>query len=139
MTELKMPEDQIYCKSPVNDNMVKITAIFGDARAANVYLATHAEEDVIYQADSLVFIANICDLGKGMSIITAKNLKQGQTIYHVTRKNADGTAMRAKVTSVKTWKTRPLEVIIKWKRGLYEFGTFDHTELLEITDKEPSV
>ena len=73
-----------------------------------------------------------------MDLKTAKALKQGQEIYHKTLKNADGTTPRmAKVTSVKTWKTRPNEVLVKIKRGLYQYGTINETEICQITDKAP--
>lgn len=71
-----------------------------------------------------------------MDLKTAKNLKQGQTVWHMTKINADGTAMRAKVTSIKTWKTRPDEIIVRVKRGLKEFAEFHEYELNHITDDE---
>ena len=138
MTVLDMPEDQIYCKSAVNGHMIKVTSIFESVIDANHYLEKNPKEGVIYQADNLVFCANIEDLGvKGMTLEMAKNLKQGQEIYHTSRKNADGTPMRCKVTSIKTWVTRPEEVLVKFKRGLYEYGTIDQTELDNITHIEP--
>ncbi len=73
-----------------------------------------------------------------MDLITAKNLKQGQEIYHIIKKNADGvTPMKAKVTSVKIWKRSPKRVLVKFKRGLYEYGSMDENELTNITDKCP--
>jgi len=45
-----------------------------------------------------------------MNVQTAKNLKPYDVVYHTSKRNTDGTAMRARVTSVKTWKTRPNEV-----------------------------
>lgn len=65
--------------------------------------------------------------------------EKGQEIYHVTKKNADGTPMRGKVTSVKIWKTKPDKVLVKFKRGLYEYGTIDETELHNITHIEHAV
>lgn len=72
-----------------------------------------------------------------MTLEEAKNLKQGQIIYAVTdapvfnRKglNADGSKMRYKVTSVKTWKTRPDEVLVKVKHGLYEYAKINEKEI----------
>lgn len=61
--ELKQPEDQIYCKSPVNGKMIKITAIFENILDVNIYLEKHPKEGVIYQADHVAFCANINDLG----------------------------------------------------------------------------
>jgi len=48
----------------------------------------------------------------------AKGLRNGSTILFVTR---FGDVARAKVTSVKTWKTRPGDVDVSLKFGLYEF------------------
>jgi hypothetical protein len=73
-----------------------------------------------------------------MDLETAKNLKKGQEVYSKTMKNADGTPRMAKVTSVKTWKTRPDEVLVKTKRGLYEYGEINEIEIHQITDVEPS-
>ena len=64
-----------------------------------------------------------------MTIDEAKALQYHDYIHHVTRKNADGTPMRARVTSVKTWKTRPNEVRIGYKRGMYETGHIREYEL----------
>ena len=51
----------------------------------------------------------------------AKSLKHGDHVHHVSAKNADGTPMRWHVTGkVKTWKTRPDEVKVPVKRGMYE-------------------
>jgi hypothetical protein len=72
-----------------------------------------------------------------MLINEAKELRIGQTVYHTSKKNADVTAMRAKVTSIKTWKTRPFNVEVHVKRGLYEFAVFYEDELLELTTTEP--
>lgn len=72
-----------------------------------------------------------------MKLETAKTLKQGQMIYHTSKKNADGTAMRARVTSVKNWKRSPDRVEVRCKRGLYDYATFNETELDQITDVEP--
>jgi len=72
-----------------------------------------------------------------MNLAEAKHLRTGQYIYSKTKRNSDGTAMRARVTSVKTWKTRPLEVEVHYKRGMYEYGTFKASELGEITTHEP--
>ena len=33
-----------------------------------------------------------------------------------------GKIAQVKITSVKTWKTRPNELLIGWKYGLYEYG-----------------
>ena len=61
----------------------------------------------------------------------AKRLRAGDYLHHIELKNADGTPQRFRVTSVKTWKTRPDQVRIGLKRGLYEFYRIDQTELKE--------
>ena len=68
-----------------------------------------------------------------MNIKQAKQLTQGQLVYHVTKKNADGSPMRAKVTSIKTWKRSPERVEVRVKRGLYEYATFTENELDQLT------
>ena len=64
-----------------------------------------------------------------MTLKQAKTLKQGDYIHSVSQKNADKTPMRAKITSIKLWKTRPDEIRINYKHGLYDYGFFDETEL----------
>ena len=52
----------------------------------------------------------------------AKELKPGTILYHKNVKNADGTALRAKVNGkVQTWKTRPLDYLIPMKHGLKDY------------------
>jgi hypothetical protein len=67
-----------------------------------------------------------------MNINEAKALKNGDMVHHVSRKNADGTPMRARVTSVKTWKTRPDDVEVHVKHGMYDYAVFSAYELHEI-------
>lgn len=58
-----------------------------------------------------------------VTIQQAKKLKHGQTLHHKTMRNADGTPMRARVTGkVQTWKTRPQEVKVPLKHGMYDTG-----------------
>jgi hypothetical protein len=64
-----------------------------------------------------------------MNLQTAKTLKQGQMIYHATKKNVDGTPMRARVTSIKTWKREPEKIIVSVKHGLYDYAKFTEDEL----------
>lgn len=71
-----------------------------------------------------------------MTIQEAKNLKIGQLIYSTHKKNADGTPMRAKVLSVKTWKRSPEKVLVSVKHGLYDYVKFNKYQLDEITNKE---
>ena len=67
-----------------------------------------------------------------MTLSEAKSLTSGSYINHVTKKNHDGTPMRARVTSVKTWKTRPNEVRVSVKHGLRDYATFNEYELDQI-------
>lgn len=68
-----------------------------------------------------------------MNLQQAKMLKQGQMVYHTWKKNADGSPMRAKVTSVKVWKRSPERVEVRVKHGLYDYAVFDENSLQEIT------
>lgn len=53
----------------------------------------------------------------------AKKLEHGDIIYHKTYRNADKTPERWKVNGwPRTWKTRPLEILVPLKHGLYSFG-----------------
>jgi hypothetical protein len=74
-----------------------------------------------------------------MTLSEAQSLKPGTTVYHVTKKNADGSAMRAKVLSVKTWKTRPTDVLISVKHGMYDYAKFNQNELDQLSIVEPIV
>ena len=67
-----------------------------------------------------------------MTLQEAKALKPYDMIHHVSKKNADGTAMRARVTSVKTWKTRPNDVEVHVKHGMYDYAVFSQFELDQI-------
>lgn len=71
-----------------------------------------------------------------MNIETAKGLKQGQMVYHTIKRNADGSPMRAKVTSVKTWKRSPDRVEIGLKHGLYDYAKFNETDIHHIETDE---
>lgn len=71
-----------------------------------------------------------------MTIDQAKNLRAGEIIYHVTRADTTG-PMKAKVTSVKTWKRSPDRIEIRYKRGMYEFGTLFPQDLPEFTTERP--
>jgi len=64
-----------------------------------------------------------------MTLIDAKMLQKGDLVQHVSKKNADGTPMRAKVTLIKTWKTRPECIELHLKHGLYDYAVFGEYEL----------
>jgi hypothetical protein len=71
-----------------------------------------------------------------MNIETAKTLKTGQIVYHTEKKNKDGSAMRAKVTSIKTWKRNQSRIEIGLKHGLYDYAKFDQDEIQYLSLKE---
>lgn len=64
-----------------------------------------------------------------LTLDAAKNLARGQWIYSTTSNNSKGDAHRVRVTSVKTWKTRPNEVLIGAKFGLYRYLKISEAEL----------
>ena len=59
----------------------------------------------------------------------AKNLKPGTILYSMFNKNKKGEPQKWKVTSVKTWKTRPDDVLVKLQHGLYSYGNINHHDL----------
>ena len=60
----------------------------------------------------------------------AKSLKFGDILYSTLHKNADGTPQRWRVNGVvKVWKTRPDEVKVPVKRGLYSYDYLTHNDL----------
>lgn len=74
---------------------------------------------------------------KASGVVNPKTVAQYGHIYHKTQKKADGTACSVKVTSVKTWKTRPGEFEIGWKYGLKQYGTITPRNADEWTTIEP--
>lgn len=67
-----------------------------------------------------------------MYLTEAKNLKAGDYVHTPNRYNADGTPMRARVTSVKIWKREPARIEVRVKRGMREFATFTSANLSDI-------
>ena len=67
-----------------------------------------------------------------MDINAAKKLTAGDFIHTPARFNTDGTPMRARVTSIKTWKRSPDRVEVRCKHGMYDHARFDETELDQI-------
>lgn len=67
-----------------------------------------------------------------MTLKQAKLLKQGDYVHHVTKLNADNTPMRAKVTSIKTWKRSPSKIVVSVKHGMYDYAKFNEYTLNEI-------
>lgn len=64
-----------------------------------------------------------------ITLAQAKALRSGTTLYSTRSYNRQAQPHRVKVTSVKTWKTRPDAVLVKWKFGLYDYGSFDQSQL----------
>lgn len=71
-----------------------------------------------------------------MTLAEAKTLKKGDMVYHITHRQSTG-PWRARVTSVKTWKTRPNEVEVHLKHGLYQYPIIYTLDLPNFTIKEP--
>ena len=64
----------------------------------------------------------------------AKELQHGVTVHHVSATNADGTPQRFRVSGKpKTWKTRPNEVKVPVKRGMYENGYLTQDNISEFS------
>jgi len=64
----------------------------------------------------------------------AKALKNGDHIHHNTATNADGTPQRFRISGKpKTWKTRPNEVKVPIKRGMYENGYLTEDNIAEFS------
>jgi len=60
----------------------------------------------------------------------AKALKLGMVLHDETSKNSDGTCQRWRVNGQpQVWKTRPDEVRIPVKHGLYDYGQIYASEL----------
>jgi hypothetical protein len=51
----------------------------------------------------------------------AMTLPRGKTLYHATRKNADGSAKRCRIMGkCKSWVTRPNEFRLPVKHGMFD-------------------
>lgn len=69
----------------------------------------------------------------------AKQLRVGQTLYHVSKRNADGSPQRWKVNGQpKTWKRSPERVEIPVKHGLYayDYVTENYLTVICLTEEE---
>jgi len=64
-----------------------------------------------------------------MTIEELNALRPGDLVHHTSRKNADGTPMRAKVTGIKRWKKSP-RVEVHVKHGLRDYAVFIDGEIL---------
>jgi hypothetical protein len=60
----------------------------------------------------------------------ARNLRYHQWVYHKKWRNSDGSPYGVRVNGkVQTWKTRPNEIRIPIKRGMYEYGYITQSDL----------
>jgi len=74
-----------------------------------------------------------------VTLAQAKRLRYNQVLYHRRWRNADGSAQRWVVKGKpKTWKTRPHQVRVPIKRGLWEYGYLTESNLKDFTLKEPA-
>ena len=74
-----------------------------------------------------------------MTLTEAKKLRRGQIVYLKGEHDSDGSPSKCKVNGkVQTWKTRPAEVKVPVKRGLYEYGYITHNKLHLFTLKRPA-
>jgi hypothetical protein len=65
-----------------------------------------------------------------MKLEQVRSLRAGSMLYSTLHTNvSDGLPQRFRVTSVKTWKTRPTEIRIKATRGLYTYITITQNDL----------
>lgn len=63
-----------------------------------------------------------------LTLETARQLKSGDTLYCTyARAYRKGIPARVRVTSVKTWKTRP-DVVVAYKHGLRDHGTISGSD-----------
>jgi hypothetical protein len=73
-----------------------------------------------------------------LSLKQAKKLRPGQTIYHLSNRNADGTAQRWRVNGkVKTWKRSPERVQVPVKHGMYSYDYITENSLHVVSLTEP--
>ena len=74
-----------------------------------------------------------------ISLRQAKKLTVGETLYHTTNRNADGSPQRWKVNGkVKTWKTQPGRATVPIKHGLYAYDYLTETclDIVATTEKQ---
>lgn len=72
-----------------------------------------------------------------MTLSEAKKLPHGSIIHDNCGHygfNADGTPRRFKVTSVKTWKTRPNEIRVNLKWGMYQYLSMNEHEIGRLSE-----
>lgn len=64
-----------------------------------------------------------------LTLEAAKNLRSGDELWVRNEFNARKQPYRVRVTSVKTWKTRPNEILVGVKYGLYNYWKIAQWEL----------
>lgn len=70
----------------------------------------------------------------------ARGLTRGQVLYHVSHRNADGTAQRWRVNGeVKTWVRSPEKVKVPVKSGMYLFGYVTERDLNLVCLEDPTI
>jgi hypothetical protein len=74
---------------------------------------------------------------KHLTLEHAKALSYGETIYHRTLRNADGTPQRFRVNGKpKVWKRSPQRVQVPLKRGLWEYDYLTEDDLQDFSEDE---
>jgi hypothetical protein len=74
---------------------------------------------------------------EALTLLKAKALKAGTTIYAIDGRNSDGSAQRFKVLSVKTWKRDTSRIEMSLKRGLKQFLRINEDQLNYFSLEEP--
>jgi len=69
-----------------------------------------------------------------MTLTEAKALRQGDIIYHIENKNADGSQQKWKVNGMtKLWKRSPERILIPLKHGLWNYAYLTEDNLCDFT------
>lgn len=75
-----------------------------------------------------------------LDLETAKSLTAYDRLYSNKFTASNGGPITVRITSVKTWKSRPQDVLVKVKYGLREFFSIDQHKLNEwSTDREEAL
>ncbi len=75
-----------------------------------------------------------------ITVEQAKNLQIGQVIYYLGARNRDGSLVRFRVNGkVQTWKTRPNDIRVPLKHGLYDYGELANYNLADFSLTEEIV
>jgi hypothetical protein len=64
-----------------------------------------------------------------LTLEAAKALRKGNYVYAIGFYDSTDEPSRYRVTSIKTWKTRPAQIEVRLKRGLDEYIMLDQTRL----------